>query len=157
MHTFGAIRLRDYRDSDWPRLCAIHDAARRDELAAAGLEAAYLTLAQTADNEGLFDARVVVAEVDALVQGFAAYSDDELTWLYCDPSVYRRGIGRALLRRAIADGAGTMYAEVLVGNDAALALYLSEGFRVLRTVQGKLAGNEAYAASGHYLERIDAN
>ncbi|KRD77149.1 GNAT family N-acetyltransferase [Lysobacter sp. Root983] len=147
------MNLRDYRDSDWPRLCEIHDAARRDELGASGLMDAYLSLDQTADNEGLFDARVVVAEVDGRVLGFAAYSDEELTWLYCDPAAYRQGISRALLRHAVAACAGDLYTEVLVGNEAALALYRSEGFDVQRTVEGKLAGNEAFAASGYYLKR----
>jgi ribosomal protein S18 acetylase RimI-like enzyme len=147
------MHIREYRGSDWPRLCEIHDAARRDELGASGLMAAYLGLAQTADNEGLFDAHVVVAELDGRVQGFAAYSEQELTWLYCDPAAYRRGVGRALLRHVIAASAGELYTEVLVGNEAALALYRSEGFEVLRTTQGKLAGNEAYAASGYYLRR----
>jgi ribosomal protein S18 acetylase RimI-like enzyme len=150
------MNIREYLDGDWSRLCEIHDAARRDELGASGLMAAYLRLEQTADNEGLFDAHVVVAEVDGSVQGFAAYSDQELTWLYCDPAAYRRGIGRRLLRHVIAACEGDLYTEVLVGNEAALALYLSEGFAVLRTVEGKLAGNEAFAASGHYLRRSAA-
>lgn len=147
------IEVRAYRDADWPRLCAIHDAARRDELGAAGLAGAYLTLEQTGANEGLFDANVVVAELDGIVRGFAAFSADELTWLYTDPVAYRQGIARALLRHAVAAGGDAMYAEVLVGNEAALALYRSEGFAVLRRVDGKLAGNEAFAASGYYLER----
>ena len=31
-----SIIIRPYRDADWPRLCAIHDAARQTELALAG-------------------------------------------------------------------------------------------------------------------------
>jgi len=42
---------------------------------------------------------------------------------------------------------------VLVGNDAALALYLSEGFTVERRVDAKLTGNEAFSASGYVLRR----
>ena len=147
------MNIRQYRNEDWPRLCEIHDAARCDELRASGLMDAFLRLEHAAVEEGLFDAQVVVAEIDGRVQGFAAYSENELTWLYCDPAAYRRGIGRALLRRVIADCASPLYAEVLVGNDAALALYLSEGFSVVRKVEGQLAGNEAYAASAYYLRR----
>jgi ribosomal protein S18 acetylase RimI-like enzyme len=44
--------------------------------------------------------------------------------------------------------------EVLVGNESALALYLSEGFKILRRSDGKLAGNESFAASGYVLQRI---
>lgn len=147
------MNIRQYRNEDWPRLCEIHDAARCDELGASGLMDAYLRLEQTAENEGLFDARVVVAEIDGRVQGFAAYSDDELTWLYCDPAAYRQGVGRALLRHAIAACAGDLHTEVLVGNDAALTLYRSEGFEILRKVEGMLAGNEAFAAAAYYLRR----
>ncbi|MBO9661894.1 GNAT family N-acetyltransferase [Dokdonella sp.] len=145
--------LRPYTPDDWHRLCEIHDRARIGELRAAGLEAAYLTLEQTAENEGLFDGAVTVAVLDGEVQGFAAVRDGELTWLYVIPHMQGRGIGRALLRHAIDACDGDIAAEVLLGNDAALQLYRSEGFAIERKVDGRLAGNERFAASGHYLRR----
>jgi ribosomal protein S18 acetylase RimI-like enzyme len=119
-------------------LCRIHDAARRQELAASGLTDAFLTLEATAENEGLFDGEVVVAETAGEVCGFAAFADGELTWLYVDPSKAKQGIGRQLLRHAVDASGGNLSTEVLVGNDPALALYLSEGFKILRRVDGKL-------------------
>ena len=147
------MNLRTYSKSDWDRLCAIHDAARMHELQASGIPKAFLTLEQTAENEGLFDGEVVVAEVEGKVCGFVAYADNELTWLYVDPSSYRQGVGRRLLRHAIGASGGTMTTEVLVGNESALALYLSEGFRIVKRVDGKLTGNEEFAASGYVLSR----
>ena len=47
------LTIRDYAPSDWPRLCEIQDAARRRELALAGLEAAFLPLETAAEREGL--------------------------------------------------------------------------------------------------------
>ena len=67
------LTLRPYRQSDWPRLMAIHDAARREELARAGLSAAFVPLAQAAEREGLFDNAVVVAERGGEAVGFVAY------------------------------------------------------------------------------------
>lgn len=55
------MNLRPYSPGDWERLCAIHDAARVHELQASGLADAFLSLEQTAENEGLFDGEVVVA------------------------------------------------------------------------------------------------
>jgi GNAT superfamily N-acetyltransferase len=147
------MHLRPYSPADWRRLCEIHDSARKDELAAAGLSPAYLTLERTAHAEGLFEAELIVAEVDDGARGFVAFSDHELTWLYVDPRWYRRGIGRALLKHAIAACAGELTTEVLVGNDAALALYLSEGFVMTKRVDGRLTGHELFAASGYLLRR----
>jgi ribosomal protein S18 acetylase RimI-like enzyme len=147
------MHLRPYRPEDWPCLCQIHDAARRDELASSALAAAFLTLEQTAEGGGLFDGTVIVAEDEGEVRGFAAFTADELTWLYVDPTQYRKGVGRALLRQAIAGAGATMKVEVLVGNQAALALYLSEGFRIVKRVDGRFTGNEGFAASGYVLER----
>ncbi len=69
------MTIRAYLDEDWRRLCAIHDAARRDELAAAGLSAAFLTLEETAENEGPFGGEVLVGNETALSsypsEGFA--------------------------------------------------------------------------------------
>lgn len=146
------LAIRPYASEDWPRLCAIHDAARRDELSAAGLTNAFLTLEQAYENEALFAGEIAVAELGGEVIGFVAWTAAELTWLYVDPRRYRRGVGSALLHHALAATRGAISAEVLVGNEAALALYLSEGFRVARTVDGRLVGNEAYPASGHVLE-----
>lgn len=145
--------IRPYAPADWPRLCAIHDAARVDELRAGGLLDACLTLAQTAANEGRFDGEVVVCEQSGEVQGFAAYARGELTGLYVTPAAYRQGVGRRLPRHVVEACGGTVATEVLVGNEAALALYRAEGFEVQRRVDGKLAGNEGFAASGYVLQR----
>jgi ribosomal protein S18 acetylase RimI-like enzyme len=147
------MRFRQYVPADWVRLCEIHDAARKYELSAAGLSDAYLTLKQTAHGEGLFDGQLIVAEVNDEVQGFAAFTDGELTWLYVEPRMYRKGVGRALLKHAIAANGGELRTEVLVGNDAALGLYLAEGFVIQHRTDGKLAGNESFAASGYLLTR----
>jgi ribosomal protein S18 acetylase RimI-like enzyme len=147
------MSIRPYTAADWEQLCAVHDAARKDELAASGLPAAYLTLEQTAENEGLFAGQVWVYETQGTVRGFVAFADHELTWLYVHPQSYRLGIGRALLQHAITACGGNLSTEVLVGNESALQLYLSEGFRIDQRVDGKLAGNESFAASGYVLQR----
>jgi ribosomal protein S18 acetylase RimI-like enzyme len=147
------MTLRPYSPTDWEHLCVVHDAARVHELEASGLAAAFLTLEAAAENEGLFDGEFVVAEVAEEVCGFVAYAEGELTWLYVKPSRYKQGIGRQLLRHAIMASGGNMSTEVLVGNEAALALYLSEGFKVERRVDGKLTGNESFPASGYVLQR----
>ncbi|MEM9092195.1 MAG: N-acetyltransferase [Cyanobacteria bacterium P01_F01_bin.53] len=147
------INIRPYTSTDWPRLCEIHDASRLDELGLTVGTDAFLTLVQTADDEGLFDAKLFVAEVDNVVQGFVAYSDEELTWLYVDPQFYRRGVGRALVQHAVENSAPTMTIELLEGNTPALELYLSTGFKIIKRVEGQLVGNEDFAAVGLVLRR----
>ena len=144
--------IRAYRNDDWAAIARIHDAARLDELrGSAGVEA-FLTLAETAEGEGLFDGAVWVAEEPSGIAGFVALHDDEVTWLYVDPARYRRGIGRALLRHAVAAAGRRVEVTVLDGNPGALALYRSEGFVVVETRTGALVGNEAFAATGHIME-----
>lgn len=151
------IKIRPYRSADWPRLCEIHDSSRLDELDLTVGADAFLTLEQTAENEGLFDGQLMVAEVDDIVQGFIAYSDKEITWLYVAPALYRRGVGRALVRQAISDSASTMDVEMLEGNAPALELYRSEGFEVVKRIEGSLEGNEGFAATGLVLRRKKIN
>ena len=94
------ITIRPCRPADWPRLQQIHDPARRNELALAGMPDAFRPLAEVAEEEGLFDyPHLDVAEVDGTAAGFAAYTNEELGWVYVDPAFSRKGIGRALLRR----------------------------------------------------------
>lgn len=144
------ITIRPYADPDWDDISRIHDTARLDELRGAGLLDAFLDLASTYENEGLFDDEVWVAEVDGRVAGFIAGSRDEITWIYVDPSLYRRGVGRALVGRLLSLATGPVELEVLEGNSAR-AFYESLGFVVESTTTGKLAGNEAFEATGHTM------
>lgn len=147
-------RIRPYGSDDWPALARIHDAARLDELRCSVGVAAFRTLADTAEGEGLFDGDVWVAEQDGEVVGFVALDESEVTWLYVDPARYRQGHGRALLRHAIAAaGDGPVETDALAGNDAALALYQAEGFTIVETKTGRLAGNEDFPATGHLMVR----
>ena len=147
------IDIRPYSDADWTAIAGIHDAARLDELRGSAGVQAFRTLAQTAGDEGLFDGRLWVADVDGVVAGFVALDDDEVTWLYVDPRRYRQGVGRALLRHALAAAGPRVEVTVLDGNPAALGLYLSEGFGITETRTGSLVGNEAFTATGHIMHR----
>jgi ribosomal protein S18 acetylase RimI-like enzyme len=146
------IQLRKYNSEDWDAIADIHDRARLDELrASVGVEA-FLSLAATFENEELFEGEVWVACDDETVVGFIAFADDYVTWLYVSPDCYRQGIGKRLLRQAIDRCGKTVSTSVLSGNDAALHLYLREGFKIIETKTGKLNGNESFPATGHILE-----
>ncbi|WP_415961498.1 GNAT family N-acetyltransferase [Streptomyces sp. 021-4] len=163
--TPSAVTVRPYRSEDWDAIARIHDTARLGELrCSVGVEA-FLTLAETHEEEGLFDGELWVAEVaevaevadgagpEPVVAGFAAFADAELTWLYVDPARQRQGIGRVLLGHVLeADDSARIELTVLAGNDNARALYESAGFVVVETKSGKLAGNERFAATGHVME-----
>ena len=150
------MRVRPFQPADWARVCEIHDSARRDELAAADLEAAYLTLEQTAENEGFHDYAIRVAVVDDEVVGFVAFTGEELAWLYVDPARYRRGVGTALIRAALAETKAPMTAEVLDGNSAAIATYLNAGFEIIGSDEGWMPGNESFAVSVKLLRHPGA-
>ena len=140
-----SVLIRPYCDGDWARIEAVHDSARRDELRLAGLSDAFVPLCEAAVSEDLFAYSVAVAELDGAVVGFVAWSGEELAWLYVDPAFKRRGIGRALARHAIASHAGSAFgAEVLAGNEPALALYRSLGFVLESTLTGRMPGNERF-------------
>ena len=147
-----SIIIRPYRDADWPRLCAIHDAARQTELALAGLPDAFLPLEIAAQREGLFSYTLRVAELDGQAAGFAAFTNDELAWLYVDPALARRGVGRALVEHALTEMGRLVSIEVLSGNAPALALYEGCGSHRRKNLSGRMPGNEAFPVTVHVLE-----
>ncbi len=147
----GVNLIRDYQEADWPRLQAIHDAARLDELRLAGLEGAFLPLSVAAQREGLFEYTLRVAEMDGTAAGFAAFTQDELAWLYVDPALARRGVGRALVEDALGRMGRPVSIEVLEGNAPALALYLACGFREAGTASGQMPGNEEFSVTCRVL------
>ncbi|WP_374356748.1 N-acetyltransferase family protein [Chitinimonas sp.] len=141
------MTIRPYRQTDWQRVCDIHDAARRDELAAASLSDAFLTLADTAENEGFNEYDIRVAERDGTVVGFVAFTQDELAWLYIDPAVYGSGVASALIQATLRETASAMSAEVLDGNLAAIAVYKKAGFVEVGRASGRMPGNERFAVT----------
>ncbi len=147
------LNIRPYTHQDWDAIEAIHDSARRRELALAGLSDAFLPLREAAPAEGLFDYSILVAEAAGSVVGFVAYSEDELAWLYVDPAVMRRGVGRALAERALALQPGIRWVELLEGNYPAQDLYRSLGFVPRKTVSGRMPGNETFMVRAKRMER----
>ncbi len=150
----GLISIRDYREADWARLQVIHDAARMDELRLAGLAPAFVPLSTAAQREGLFEYALRVAELDGTAAGFAAFTQDELAWLYVDPALSRRGVGRALVEDALERMERPVSIEVLEGNEPALELYRSCGFREAETASGQMPGNEEFSVTCRIL-RLD--
>jgi len=120
--------IRSYQPGDWEFICAIHDAARLDELRGSCDLRAFIPLAQDPESEQLLRSSIFVAQVQDRVVGFSAVEGDYLGWLYVSPDCYRRGIGRALLRVAVERAGSPAWTVVLAGNDPAIALYRSEGF-----------------------------
>ena len=121
------------------------------ELATSVGTEAFLSLEQTYESEGLFAGDVWIAELEGAVAGFLALAEGEVTWMYVDPDCSRRGVGTALLRHALAHASDRVELTVLDGNTGALKLYEREGFVHASTTVGRLAGNEAFEATGHLL------
>ncbi len=148
------VVIRSYEESDFDRLALIHDQARLNELALADLSEAFVPFKIAAKEEGLFDYEVVVAELNDEVVGFVAFASSEIAWLYVDPKYSRKGIGRALLANALDKTTPDVHIEVLAGNEAALALYSSFGFKIEATAHGRMPGNEMFEVCVHVLSRI---
>lgn len=91
------LEIREYHEVDFDRLCQIHDQARKRELEAANLSEAFKSLKIAAYEEDLFSHNIYVGQKDKKVIGFVAFSDDELAWLYVDPSFQKQGVGSKLI------------------------------------------------------------
>lgn len=140
--------IRPYEAKDFPAIQAVHDPARRQELASAGLEAAFLPLSLAAGREGLFDYTLAVAECSGQVVGFVAYTGGELAWLYVRPDWQRRGVGTALAKYALDRMApGPKTVEVLAGNEPARRLYRRLGFVQEELLHGQMPGNEGFSVA----------
>jgi ribosomal protein S18 acetylase RimI-like enzyme len=127
------ILVRDFADADAAACAAIFDRAwhaghpyapRRIDVA--------VFLAETRAEH------VVVAETEGRIVGFAAlYAPQSFVHhLYVDPASHGRGIGRALLGRAVALAGGTASLKCQLRNAAALGFYRRLGWRDAETGGG---------------------
>ena len=146
------IKIREYKNQDWEKICEIHDLARKEELKGSVDLKAFKTLEETYKNEGLFDGEVLVATYEETVKGFISFEPKEITWLYVNPSSYRYGIGSCLLKAALKKCENTIVAEVLYKNTRAISFYQKHGFKIISKIEGVLEGNESYKTSGYILQ-----
>ncbi len=138
--------IRPYHPaSDFERACRLHDRARPLELVGSCDPRAFVPLAKDAIELAGFHASekfVAEDETTGRMLGFVGIDAGCITWLYVHPKHHRRGVGRALLRHALArvGGDGEAWLITLAGNTSALALYKSEGFIVAKEFDGENAG-----------------
>ena len=118
-------------------------ATRAHAACLAALHAASARTGEPCWEEMAFDALLAGGRVEGLVAcignapcGFVlwrtAADESEILLIAVTPAFRRRGVGRNLLRRAVAAaqaaGAATMWLEVATDNPEPIALYRSEGF-----------------------------
>ena len=96
--------------------------------------------------QDVFRGDLWVAEAMGGALGFVACVATDISWLYVDPSHFRKGVGRALLRHAVAHCGAIAHSTVLADNVACLALMASEGF--------VLSGRETLAIPGYGDARV---
>lgn len=139
----GRLFIRAYRGDDWLELCAIHDAARPQEVAGVMPPGMSARLTQAAVDEDLFDSDIFVAcedEVFGQVVGFVAIEGEMLTWLYVRPDRQGQGIGRALVAFALPLLGPHGYLTCIASNTRAAAFYEAMGFSVAAIFPGDCEG-----------------
>ena len=147
MRPLDQFKIRAYRADDWDDICRIYDAAKRLELRAAGVEAGFLALrddVKSQESFGRFDV-LVCEDAEGQPLGFSAFKNEYIGWLFVHPDSHRRGIGRALLHTMLGRIPGEAWLWTLTGNDAAFALYSSEGFRPIEARYANVHGHTCTA------------
>lgn len=137
------VVIRPYRADDWKAVCAVHDRARPHELSGSVDPRAFRPMADVAKADRFFDSQTLVACAadDGGVVGFVSFAGSYLSWLYVDPAHHRRGVARKLLRAALAQIGPDAWTNARGGNDAAIRLYLGEGFRVVKSMESDCEGH----------------
>ena len=140
------IAIRPYTRADWSGICRVHDLARPDELRGSFDARAFIPLADDPESRTIDDCEMFVVEHDDQVIAFAGIDVPYLAWMYVDPAHYREGTGRALLRHCMTRLGDDAWTLACGANQAALALYLDEGFVIEHRDMGINAGYEGPSA-----------
>ena len=148
------LKIRTYEPGDWLAIQKAHDVARQQELALVSLPQAFLPLSIAAEREDLFEyPGLYVAELDGIVAGFAACTEEELAWLYVAPEYQHRGIATVLIKHCMEQFPGIEAIEVLYGNEPARHLYEKMGFTIEKTLSGQMPGNEDYFVTVYSMRK----
>lgn len=133
-----SVRFAEPGDVD--AIAEVHIAARREAMP-------WLPVLHTDVETRAWVAAVVmphqevwVAEVDGQVAGYATLDGAELNDLYMQPGYQRRGVGTALLRKAMERSAGELLLWTFQRNAGARQFCERHGFSVVELTDG--AANE---------------
>ena len=133
------LSIREYvHQLDWDNICKIHDRARIIELEKSAPKEAFIPLRECYKEERLFESLIFVAQHNNETIGFVGFSSKEITWLYIDPTFFRKGYGKQLLSFALSKILKPVRVTVLSNNFGAINLYKGLGFRVEKEQQGKI-------------------
>ncbi|MEZ4519493.1 MAG: GNAT family N-acetyltransferase [Chloroflexota bacterium] len=133
--------IRPYTEDDWTTVCAIHDAARPQEVAGVMPPEKVLSMTEAAEDDMFFasTAFVACAEDDRPV-GFIAILDELITWLYVAPGWQGKGIGRRLMTHVQPLIGDDGYVNCLASNTPAAEFYRSCGFEDAAVFPGDCEG-----------------
>lgn len=119
--------IRKFVDEDSDAVVAVWRAA--NELAHPFLKAAFLDKEAEALRDVYLPATETwVTEVDGQVVGFIALAGDEIGGLFLEPSFHGRGLGRAMVEKAVAER-GKLSVVVFRDNAIGRRFYAAFGFR----------------------------
>ena len=138
----NALHIRLAVSEDVPAMLAIEQASFSDPWteetirSTLALERMRVLVAEERGDEGRDGVRRLAGYVVALIVG----DEGEIADLAVAPNSRRRGLGRALIDRMLAELAGlgvrSLYLEVRESNHAARTLYDSRGFRLIGRRRG---------------------
>lgn len=145
------MRIRPYRDLDWPTVREIYDVSKPDEMRGVVDASAIPLLEADPDMTALFrNSQVSVMDDAGRVVGFAGNRGTVITWLFVHPSHRRKGVATALVRELLARLDGTITLNVATSNAAARSLYERLGFAVEREFIGQFNGHSCPVAKLYY-------
>jgi ribosomal protein S18 acetylase RimI-like enzyme len=134
------IQLRPYRPEDFAAVCTVHDRARPVEMAGSCDPAGFRPMTQVAHRDHFFDSVTWVACMEEKVVGFVSWQGEYISWLYVDPDYHRRGIGKMMLAKALKCCGEQAWTNAIADNRAAMQLYATSGFEVVKTYPGDCDG-----------------
>jgi ribosomal protein S18 acetylase RimI-like enzyme len=130
----GDVEIRPLEAADVDAVIRVWTETKRDTYDFIRLELSY----SEADDEAFFRAQILsrcaiwIAVADGDVLGFVAIDGSYLDRLYVRPAVQRRGVGAALLARAIEASPAGLELHTHVQNTKARAFYEKMGFVATR-------------------------
>jgi ribosomal protein S18 acetylase RimI-like enzyme len=141
------MRLRPYRDEDWPAVCEVYDLAKPEELSGVVMPAAIPSLDSDSRMKKLFaESTITVAELSARLVGFAGSRGSFITWLFVHPEFRKAGVASALLRQLLISLDRPVVLNVASSNIPARTLYGRFGFQVEREFLGDFQGTPCAVA-----------
>lgn len=133
--------IRAYNKSDFDDIENIYNTSKIDEFKGEPFDITVTPLSKDKQMLDLFNTSEIYIYGEDKIAGFVGVKENYISWLFVHPNFRGQNVGKKLVSYALSTLNGEVTLSVAKSNIAAMSLYKSLGFSMIKEFTSKYQGN----------------